>query len=234
MDADAAAIKYLDVTDAGATTIKTMDITAAAAEQANPTMKYFQYSQITFRNNTTMNCKIDFYWITTKRDTDIALGPTIYQGWNDVYNSSLASLSNLNVNYDLRNNKQFFQQFRIDKIKRGTLMSGKEINVNLQMKKPFNYDPHSADNNGVLSFRNVTRYLLVRIGGVIAHDTTNVSTEIGITRSQVDWTIRDVQVYSLVRKLNTSFYSITGALDTPSNGFEFADEQEGKMEQEEE
>lgn len=182
-------------------------INASAAIKRNIVFRDI-YCAVRARNNYSIPCELTFYWFLTTENTDVSISSKITTSGTNLNISS--PLTDLNVYpSDLDVLKRSYKILRTEKV---TLNAGDqaESKYTRHMKK---YDPTYLDNLPASEDANVKGDIncVIRIQGVLAHDTTTSS---NVGRADASCDLEFYRKWSVVYPSDARFMEF----ETTNNG----------------
>ncbi len=165
------------------------------------------YAKIMVRNNYQVPCKVTLYAVTPKGDTSLAPQTAFTQGLSDVGNPTATSP----LVY-LTDSELFNDLWRIEKSKDFYIMPGTEASLS-HSTKSFQYDPSMFDDHNLLYQKKFGSFaFIVRLTGVLAHDTV-VTTEQTTIQAGVDVQIDSTWVVKYAAGVDIKFVFIDNNAD---------------------
>lgn len=206
-------VKTANYDDVGSTMeIVTKDLTTAGV---NGTINIVNARKtILFRNNWAVPVNLAFYWCFPIHDTSVTPQTSIANGLTD---RGLTS-GEVNLNFWPSDSLDFRRQYKVYKKVVIQLQAGDEYKVVLRRNKPFKWDQDIKDRHNYTYRKGISQLLLVRQWGVVAHDSTNTTTETGMCEASVDWVSFDHVRYGYLPNGGTKQSVVSDGLDTFTNG----------------
>lgn len=130
---------------------------------------YFKtmYAHANVRNNYQVPCKYTMYYVQPRDDTSITALTAWTNGLTDI-----GAPTSTEVDVYLSDSPQFNELWKIVKSRSGMLMPGREASLSLPLGA-VNYDPSLTDSHTSLYQTDAKgTMLIVRVEGVVGHDTT--------------------------------------------------------------
>lgn len=169
------AVRYFDPSTPG---------TLISADLGSPTysqkIKMKSYTKYTIRNNYQVPCDVTLYLLEVREDTTILPETARTDGLSDVGAPSSSSAFVYPTDSPV-----FMQLWKIKQSKKCRLECGKEFSMT--HGNEFMFDPSEVDSHDSTYQRGFKTYaFMIRVKGVLGHDSVNFSSEFGLVMGQVD------------------------------------------------
>lgn len=140
----------------------------------------------TFRNNGQTPCNLECYYLFAKKRMGTAVTPlTILE--DGLENAGITTNELTDLRFNVYDSKSFNDFFRIMRVKKYRVNAGDEVEIQLNRRKPFIYDPDIFDDHSASSKQpKIYQAVLVRMSGVVSHDDTT-TTNVGTCNATLDY-----------------------------------------------
>ncbi len=176
-----AATKVQDAVVANTAALTTLDLTLAAIN-AKITVQSV-HTTIHFRNNWSTPLNMTLYWVFPRVHTSENPWTAVTDGLTD----KGVSTPTTNILYWPMDSANFRKQWKLNKKVTLRLQAGDEYIAHMVRKKPFKVDQDLKDQHDFTYWRGKSQALMVRMWGIVSHDSINTTTEQGIGSCRVDY-----------------------------------------------
>ena len=169
-------------------------------------------TRLTVRNNYMSEAVVDVYLVVPRIDT----GVNPLTAYTDGLTDQGTGLGQTTINMYPTDSDIFNQLWRIKKHTRRRLKGGDQFDL-FYNTGLFEYNPAAADTqNDQYQPRDNAHSYLIRIEGVLSHDTTN--DEQAISQAGVDLKMKRVFTVKYAGGINQKRYEVSNTLDSITNG----------------